>query len=179
MAVMSMKLSTVSFLFLLTALPTCVYGDGAAIQAATQEVTNSAIKFNETVAGFDGNILEVLGILGRSTDLLVDIKQGTSTAKRSANLTDAEALALAGPTQTLVTTVQSTLDTVIRKKPVFRKTLTQVVALANLKAEKAASDTFGKAVVAKIPPGLQPIAANLLAPLDPAFDRAIKAFEDF
>ncbi|KAF4549034.1 putative hydrophobic surface-binding protein A [Elsinoe fawcettii] len=173
-----MKFLTLPILSLLAAIP-LISADGAAIQAATEEVTRSALAFNTTVASFDGDLLTVLKILGQSTDLLVDIKRGTATAKKSANLTDAEALALAGPTQNLVTTVQSTLTTVVGKKAVFQRTLTQAVALINLKAEKSASEDFGKAVVAKIPPGLQPIAQNLIAPLTPAFDAAIKEFEDF
>ncbi|KAF2218530.1 antigenic cell wall galactomanno protein-like protein [Elsinoe ampelina] len=174
-----MKFPTLPLLSLLTLIPALTSADGASILSATKSVTRSATTFNSTVASFTGDLPTILTILKQSTDLLISIKKGTLTAKSSANLTDAEALTLVGPTQDLVATVQSTLNTVVRKKPVFRRTLTQVVALVNLKAEKEASDAFGRAVVGRVPVGLQPFAEALIAPLGPAFDGAIGEFEEF
>jgi hypothetical protein len=51
------------------------------------------------------------------------------------------------------------------------------VILLNLKDEKSATDKFGAAVVAKIPPALQATAQSLLAPIDDAFNSAIAAYE--
>ena len=172
-----MKFLSAALMFTAALLPSLVNADGAAILAAEQEIAETTLSFNETVAGWDGELLTVFKILAESTQLLAVINKATGVAESSANLTSEETLALAGPTQTLVSDVTSTLSTVTAKKPVFQRTLTQLVALANLKLEKSASDKFGKAVVAKVPPALQAIAASLIAPLDPAFDAAIAEFE--
>lgn len=170
-----MKFLALSALLTLAAIP-FVKADGASILAAEQNIDEVAVAFNETIAGFNGNPLTIVKILAQSTELLNVINTGTFIAKSSANLTDTEALNLVGETTTLVADVQSTLNTLISKKNVFVLTLTEPTALLNLKLEKAASDAFGAAVVSKVPVALQPVAASLIAPLDPAFDAAIAAF---
>jgi hypothetical protein len=153
--------------------------DGASIAAAMQKITADSTALNETVASFNGNLLTVLDILGKSTELLLAINDGTRTAQSSANLTDLDVLGIVGPTQTLVTTVNQTLTTIINKKPIFEKELLSLAILLNLKTEKAASDKFSDAVVEKVPTALQDTARTLVAPIDDAFEEAIAEYSSF
>ena len=47
------------------------------------------------------------------------------------------------------------------------------IILLNLKEEKAATDKFSAAVISKVPTAYQGLAANIVAPIDTAFNAAI------
>lgn len=174
-----MKIRLLNSLLALLALVAIVIADGASIVAAEQTIATDTLALNDTVASWDGNPLTVLKILVESTKLLVDINAATGVAKASANLSDTEAFSVAVETQALAVDVQSTLATIVSKKHLFQIEFLQPLTLLNLKLEKAATDAFSKAVVAKVPAALAGAAASLTAPIDQAFDAAIAAFESF
>jgi hypothetical protein len=86
-----------------------VLADGAAIVTALSEISNATIALQSAVTKWRGDLLGVLPIVAASTTLLEDINSGTKTAEASANLTIAEVIGIAGPTQTLVSDVQSSV----------------------------------------------------------------------
>jgi len=167
--------------FSLAFLATTVLADGASILAALSQIQNSTIALNQTVSEFQpglAGLAEVLPLLSASTTLLTDINHATKVASDSANLTDAEAIGVAGATQSLSSAVNSTLENVIKTKPKYDTLLVvSPVVLLNLKLEKDATDKFGDAVVEKVPVGLQGIAKQLLAPIDDSFEEAIAVYE--
>jgi hypothetical protein len=162
-------------------MATTVLADGASILDALSQIQNSSIALNNTVSTFQpglAGLTEIVPLLSASTTLLADINHATSIASSSANLTDLEAIGIAGATQSLASAVNSTLGNVISKKKVFDSLLVvSPVVLLNLKLEKDATDKFGDAVVGKVPVGLQGIAENLLAPIDNSFEEAIAVYE--
>ncbi|KAL9624579.1 MAG: hypothetical protein Q9160_001243 [Pyrenula sp. 1 TL-2023] len=164
------------FSFLLATPISLVSADGASIGAAINQISEATTDLQTTVANFNGNPLVIPKILLQSSILLADINKATAVAQSSANLTDVEALTLAAQVQALATTVTSTLDTIVAKKPVFARELLAPGILLNLKLEKAATDRFSQATVSKVPVALQPIAASLIAPIDTAFDNAINEY---
>lgn len=143
----------------LALLTTTVLADGASILAAMGIITNSTTALDNVVTSFPSGILgitDVIPLLSASAKLLSDIQSGTQVADNSANLTVAEAIGIAGATQTLSTTVNKTLTDVIAAKSRFDTLLIiSPTVLLNLKLEKKASDDFGAAVVEKIPEALQ------------------------
>lgn len=156
--------------------------DGAAIVAAMATISSATVALNNTVASFPSNVLadllDVVPLLSDSITLLNDINAATHVAQTSANLTTLEAISVAQSTLSLASTVESTLNTIIAAKPKFDKLLVvSPVILLNLKEEKAATDKFGIAVTAKVPPALQATASGLLAPIDAAFNEAIGVYE--
>jgi hypothetical protein len=170
----------VQSLLALALLASTALADGTSIVAAITTIAADTIALNDTVAALEGFDLIILGeITVQSTKLLIDIDQGTGTARASANLTFSEALDVATATQALVGDVQSTLTTIRAKKSVFQHDLVQGIILLNLLAEKSATDTFGAAVVAKLPAALQAVAGSLLAPVDSAFSATIADYEQF
>jgi hypothetical protein len=59
----------------------------------------------------------------------------------------------------------------------FEDLLLGPVIWLNLVTEKDATDKFSAAVIEKVPSAQQPLAESLVAPVDTAFDAAIKAYE--
>ena len=157
----------------LAVLASTVLADGASIVAALGKITNDTISLQKTVGDWDGDILGVLPIVAVSTKLLEDINSGTQTAKASANLTLTEVIEIVGPTQTLVSDVQSALATVIAAKEKFAKLFLAPVIKIDLELEKAATDKFTAAVVSKIPTAFQALAESITAPVDVAFEYGI------
>ena len=156
---------------------TTVLADGASILAAMAKISSATVALNNTVASFPAGplgLLDVIPLLSASSTLLSDINSGTKVAEASANLTLAETISVAGATQTLVSTVQSTLNTVMAAKAKFTADLLiSPIILLNLKEEKAATDKFSAAVISKVPTAYQGLAANIVAPIDTAFNAAI------
>ncbi|TVY41960.1 hypothetical protein LSUB1_G002437, partial [Lachnellula subtilissima] len=158
-----------------------ILASGASILTALSSIQNNTIALNNTVSSFRpglAGLTEILPLLTASTTLLTTINTATSIASSSANLTDAEAISIAGATQSLALAVNSTLTNLIATKPEFDTLLVvSPVVLLNLKLEQEATDRFGDAVVEKVPVGLQGIAGLLLQPIDESFDEAIAVYE--
>jgi len=161
----------------LALLATPIIADGTAVVEAIDSITSNTIKLNNTIASWKGDLLGSLPIVTESTALLSAINSGTKTAQESATFNDIEVITIAGVTQTLVTDVLSTLDTIQAAKQKFADLLLGPVILLNLQLEKDATDKFQAAVIAKVPESLQSIAQQLVAPIDPAFSTAISDFE--
>lgn len=159
-------------------LPFCL-ADGAAIQAAMQAIVADTISLNTTVASYNGEILKLLKILGASTHLLKAIKEGTDVAEDSEPLNALEAITIAGETQSLAGAVQSSLETIVAKKPIFKKKLLQPAILLTLKTQSKASDEFSAAVLEKVPEELRGLAETLVQPIKDAFAAAIAEYKKF
>jgi hypothetical protein len=153
--------------------------DGASILTAMGIIANATIALNSSVTSFreDGDPLKLLPIIVDSSTLLSDIKSGTKSAQASANLTVDEAFSVAGATISLVSGVQTTLANIIAGKDLFSLELVSPIIYLNLEEEKAATDQFSAAVLAKVPASLLSIAEGLVAPIDPAFEAAIAAYK--
>lgn len=153
--------------------------DGAAIQSAMKAIIQDTTTLNSTVASYNGQILTLLKILEDSIKLQNTVKSGTETAEDSAPLSALETLGVAGDTQTLTATVQSSLDTIVAKKKTFQKFLLQPAILLTLKQQRSGSTDFGNAVVAKVPEELRGVAQNLIKPVEDAFNKAVDEYEKF
>lgn len=164
-------------------LATTVVADGASILAAMAKISSDTSKLNATISNFHGGLIglgESIPILIQSTTLLHDINQGTKTATASAELTFDETIQVAGATADLVKGVQSSLQTIVDTKPEFDQLLViSPVILINLEQQKAATDKFSKAVIAKLPEQFRAIAESITAPIDVAFDDAIATYKKF
>lgn len=172
-----MRFSTV--LLPLAALTTSVLADGASIITALGTISNATTTLNSSVTSFraDGDPLKLLPILVETASLLSDINTSTKTASASANLTDSEAISVAGATITLASAVESSLDNIVAGKSLFADELVGPVIYLSLEQLKSATDSFSAAVVAKVPADLQGVATSLIAPIDAAFTSAIAAFK--
>ncbi|KAH6895965.1 hydrophobic surface binding protein A-domain-containing protein [Thelonectria olida] len=160
----------------LAGLASTAVASGATIIAAMDSISNSTKALNKTIASWDGRVLGVCGITVKSTQLLLDIKNGTEVAHASANLTFNEAVQVASATTSLATVVNSTLTTIIKAKSKFDKLLLTPVIHVTLELQKNATDEFSAAVIEKVPKSLQGTAKGLVKPIAEAFDKAIKKY---
>jgi hypothetical protein len=163
--------------FALAALLALTLADGAAIITAMQKIQTDTIALKSTIASYTGNPLTSVKILVQSIKLLKTIEDGTETAQASAELTVNEALTLAVETTKLGTVVQSSLDTISRKKKTFQKNLLQPVVLITLKQQQEATENFSTAVVEKVPEALRSIAEMLIAPVKTKFEEVIAEYK--
>lgn len=156
---------------------TTVLADGQAIVNAIAAVSNATLSLQSTVGNWNGDLLGAIPIIAKSTSLLTAIKQGTSTAEDSAALSDLEAISVGVSTLNLVTTVNSTLDTIVGAKPQFDRLLLSPVTLLNLELEKSASADFSGAIVGKLPATFTTTGQQLAAQIDAAFEEAIDVYD--
>lgn len=169
------------FTALLAPLGLCasVFADGQAIVDSIGVISSITGELNTAVSSWKGDLLGALPIVGKSTELLKDINNGTKTAKASQPLSVLEAITIAGAIQNLQKSVNTTLTTIIGSKKKFDRLLLSPVILLNLDLEKDASDRLGAAIKAKVPENLQTVAQGLQDTLDGYFDTAIDAYKLF
>lgn len=165
-----------SFVFSIVLFPVLALADGAAIVTSLEQVDRATTTLNDAVASWSGSPLTLLPILVDSTQLLSDTNGGTKTAEESAELTDAETIALLAPTNDLAAAVNNVVDTLIAAKPKFQRDFLTGTILLTLKAQQKASSDFESAIIAKVPAALQPTAEALVAPIDTALARAVAAY---
>lgn len=151
--------------------------DSPTIVDALTNVNKTTVKFGNVIANWNGGLLGSVPIVAESTALLVTVKKGESIAEHSEPLDNDGALAVAGTTQSLVTSVNTTLTNLIEARPKFQKLLLSPVIVLNLKIQRAATAGLSEAIVAKVPEALQDIAKNLVAPIDQSFATAIEAYQ--
>ncbi|KPM34109.1 hypothetical protein AK830_g12463 [Neonectria ditissima] len=163
----------------LASLATTAAASGASIIASMATITNTSIALNTSVATWDGGLLGTIPIVVKSTQLLVDIKNGTATANASNPLSAAEAAQVAQATTQLAGVVEDVLATIVRAKRKFDKLLLSPAILLNLELQNNATQEFSEAVVAKVPKDLQAFAKTLIEPIQNAFDAAIKKYALF
>lgn len=156
-----------------------VLADGQAIVDSIGVISSITGELNSAVSSWKGDLLGALPIVGKSTELLKDINNGTKIAKASQPLSALEAITIAGAIQNLQKNVNTTLTTIIRSKQKFDKLLLSPIILLNLDLEKDGSDRLGAAIKAKVPENLQAIAQGLQDTLDAYFDTAIDAYKLF
>lgn len=166
--------------FSIMALAATVVADAKSITDAMAKIQTQTADLGTTVTNWKGDLLGALPITVKSTQLLSGIKSATKVAEKSANLTLLEALGVADATKNLSTVVQSSLQAIVDAKPKFDKLIIlSPVVLVNLELEQDATDDFSSAVVSKIPEAAQPIAKQLIQPIDDAFAAAIDKFRIF
>jgi hypothetical protein len=162
------------------ALAATAIADGKAITDAMAQIKTQTADLGNTVKNWKGDLLGALPITVKSAKLLKQIKAASKVADASQPLSFDEALAVAGATGDLSTTVQSTLQTIIDTKPKFDKlVILSPVVLINLELEQDATEDFSGKVVSKVPAELQAIAKQLIQPIDEAFANAIDKYRIF
>ncbi|KAF2796492.1 hypothetical protein K505DRAFT_237551 [Melanomma pulvis-pyrius CBS 109.77] len=143
---------------------------------------NTAVtELTTAVNNFDGSLFGVLpqslAVIGAETKLDATILKGTAITSQSANFTAEESTQVVQTLATQIGPIQTSLDALKAKYPVFKKTLESPIVLLDLKVLKKHTDSFISAVTAKVTPdqaGLLGLGASIL---DQAFDDAISVYQ--
>ncbi|KAK3307439.1 hydrophobic surface binding protein A-domain-containing protein [Chaetomium strumarium] len=173
-----MQLTTVLAPLAFIGLATAHVGNNtsASIVSALAIVNNATVDLGDAVTKWDGELLGTLPILAASTALLIDVKKGTIIAKESDPLDTAGALSVAGATNTLVASVNTTLTALIESKDKFDRLLLSPLIFGNLELQQKATSKMSDAIIDKLPDELEEVAENLVAPIDAGFEEAIDAY---
>ncbi|KAK3898905.1 putative antigenic cell wall protein [Staphylotrichum tortipilum] len=146
------------------------------ISSALATVDAATTKLGTAVTSWRGDLLGTLPIIAESTALLIEVKKGTKTAKDSAPLDLPATLDVATATNKLVASVNTTLGALISSKKKFDKLLLSPIIYGNLGLQKYATEEMSKAIIAKVPSGLQDLAKGLVAPISKSFELALDTF---
>ena len=155
---------------------TTVVADGASIVAALNKIRTDNAQLNNTLVNWDGGLFTAIPILIASGDVDNDIKDGTSTANASGELTVDEAVAVYTATQGLQSDTVITIDNLIAAKPKFDKLGVTFITQNNIKTTRSDAAAFGQAVVAKVPAAYQDFANTVVAQINDQFNRAATAY---
>ncbi|KAJ1323662.1 Hydrophobic surface binding protein A [Microdochium nivale] len=145
----------------------------ASLLAAEQEV----VKLRDAFAASTGtNPNEVTAIRAQSNVVLTSVQASTAVVQASPSLTLIEVLGFASTVQQLQKTLDSTIDVVIAKKPQVTELGLAGEVRDTLVAQKGAINTFGVALLAKVPTAARSIAQGYINNFNASFDRAITAY---
>jgi len=166
-----MKTSTILFAF----------ASGALAQIAT--VTDVITKVGTATTALDSAIKAYSGgavdaILSANSDVNSVVATGITAVNGIAQLALNDALGLTTPVQGLATIVGNTIDDLIAKK-------SQIVAAGagakieeGLKAQLSGAQDLAKAISAKVPADVAPIASQLSATISTAIQKGVDAYAD-
>ncbi|KAH7000952.1 antigenic cell wall galactomannoprotein-like protein [Ilyonectria destructans] len=163
-------------LFTLSLLTSTALASGATIIAAMGVISDTTTALGDAVTAWDGSLDGTTAIVVLSDQLLSDTGDGTSVAEASDELSLSEAIDVATATNSLGAVVEAALDTIVDAKSKFDALGVSSVILQTLQSQKAATETFSDAVIAKVPAVLQDTAESLVQPILDAFDDAIAAY---
>ena len=116
------------------------------------------------------------GILGASTKAQDAIKTATTQIQGSEALSLTDALSLQQTATGLTTAANTTVQSLIAKKPVFDQLGVSSVVATQLTDQKTAAGALGDAVVSKIPAIGQSIAQQSLGQINTVLDSAIQTY---
>lgn len=170
-----MKFSLIAF----AALASTAVADLASIQKSLGEVSKSVDKVKSALDGWKGDLIGTLPVVAASAELVITLEVNTLKIKKSANLTEDEAIEVAGTTAELITNTQPVLDGITAAKPKFDKLLLSPVIYLSLLTQKSATLDLSAAVVSKIPETFAEIGEALIAEISGLFDTVIAVYKPF
>ena len=111
-------------------------------------------------------------ILLEQHNLDTAVKDGTTTANNSAELTVDEAVTVYTATQALLPGITNTINSLIAAKPKFDKLGVTFITTSNLQTSATDSAALGQAIVAKVPSAYQSFANGIVSQINAEFARA-------
>ncbi|KAF2212217.1 hypothetical protein CERZMDRAFT_90717 [Cercospora zeae-maydis SCOH1-5] len=140
-----------------------------AITTATNAVTSA-------IEAYNGDIQEALAVNSATGDVLTAIQAAQSTVDAATAISGDEAISLVGPTGELNMAVESSIDALIAKQPIFSSNGLSGAVLQSLQTQQEASTALTSAIVAKLPEGLQDAGRQSSQPAADAIARGIAAY---
>lgn len=146
------------------------------ILTAINNVNTAATTLDNDVKAYDGSAGAISKSNTDAASVLSAINTGTTNVRGTSAVSDSDALQIASATETLITTVNNTINDLITKKPTFDSSGQSPTVLNDLRQQDTASDALGDAIVSKVPSDVTGIAQSLTAEISASFQRGITAY---
>ncbi|KAF2232736.1 hypothetical protein EV356DRAFT_517277 [Viridothelium virens] len=150
--------------------------DVQTILTALSNVNSATETLDTEVKAFDGSAGAISTLNADSAAVLSSINTGTTNVQATTPISDNDALQVASATETLINTLNTTIDDLIAKKPTFVSSGQSATVLSQLQQQRTASNSFSSAIVSKTPSDLSSIAQSLTAQIAAEFQTGINAF---
>ncbi|KAI9702656.1 MAG: hypothetical protein M1820_006162 [Bogoriella megaspora] len=150
--------------------------DVQTILTALNNVNSAAGRLDTAVKAFDGSSGAVTTLTNDNAAVLSAINTGTTNVQATTPISDNDALTVASTTQTLINTLNTTIDDLIAKKATLDRVGQSPTVLSDLRQQNTASTALGDAIVSKVPSDLSSIAQSLTAQISQNFQNGITAF---
>lgn len=159
---------------------TTVSASGDIILRAIKDISGASVALNTTLNQLSGNLLGDVLKLGQLTIHTAALYDKTRTAARlaskSANLTGSESFDLALPILDLVTTVNTTVESMIRAKAKLQADQVGGVVGLTLQMQKEQSARFSSAMIRITPESEREMALDVAVQIAESFNKGIAAF---
>lgn len=142
------------------------------------QVVVLTVNITDTIGKFDGSSLAAaLPITTSTNNLIAYLANATMKVKQNPENLTANGAQVLGPySQGLAYTVNASIATLIQKKPAFMKNNLDPLVVSSLNTQINSSKTFSAAILAKIPPLLEPVAAAINSQVTDSIQQGIDCF---
>lgn len=150
----------------------------ATIESAFDSIETALENLDTAVNAITGDdaATEAAAVESASSDLLTTLSDATTTVEGATAVDDTDAITLASDAQNLNTEVTTVIDDLVAKESIIEANGYTADVCSNLEATETATQTFGDAVVAKVPTDLQSAAESLIASAVAAIQSGEAAF---
>lgn len=137
----------------------------ATIEGAFDSIETSLDALDTAVNAITGDdpTSEAAAVDAASADLLSTLADATTTVEGATAVDDTDAITLASDANDLTTEVTTVIDDLVAKQSIIEAAGYTEDVCTTLESTETATQTFGDAVVAKVPTDLQDAANSLIA----------------
>ncbi|KIM96778.1 hypothetical protein OIDMADRAFT_32693 [Oidiodendron maius Zn] len=171
---LSISILTVALALGVTATPTPIKRDLASIESALANIATAVLTLDATEQAYTGG--DTTTLQTDSDAVVAATNAGTAVANASGALSIFDAIGLVSPIQSLTTDVQNAINDIISIKSAIVAQGAQTQTLNDLIAQNTSATALSAAITAKVPAGLQSIAAQLAAGITNAIEQGIAAY---
>ncbi|KFG79159.1 putative antigenic cell wall galactomannoprotein [Metarhizium anisopliae] len=150
---------------------------GDVLSADVVAIVTSVTALQARVDEFQG-AAQADALIAASNGVVAAIKKGTADARASPSLSQDEAFGLVPPLQNLIGVVNKTVGDLVAKKRVFADSGRGCEVYPQLVEQRADSQAFSDALVAKVPDALKGIAGQISAPILKSLADGAAAYKD-
>jgi hypothetical protein len=147
--------------------------DLASIEGVLSDIGSQVTKLDSAITASNPN---PSAIAAGSTKLVSTINSGVTTVQASAVLSDADALSLVEPVQTLSGNVNHTISDLVSIKSKLVSLRYGCTTLSQLRDQLKAANSLSAAIVSKVPPELQSTAKSLAAGISSAIENGVNSY---
>ncbi|KAL1860277.1 hypothetical protein Daus18300_009331 [Diaporthe australafricana] len=140
------------------------------------KVRKEVADFGSAVEHWSGNIIETSNITAASKSIIESINEGIETAEKGKKLSIRQAIKTGRAAKELVQQIQSTVDILVREKPLFSHAGLNDIMISKIGKQKELASKLIDTIVGKLPKIGRKKGRKLGVRINAAFDVALTAY---